>query len=323
MELATFAKSSEKVSRLGFGCWGIGKTAWIGADDKQSKKLLLTAIEKGVTLFDTAYVYGRGHSERLVGEAEKISGKKIFIASKIPSKKYEWPAYHASTLEDSFPTSHIISMTETSLKNLGRDYLDLQQFHVWNDSWASGDSWKEAIYQLKKQGKVRYFGISMNDHQSENGIEAGKTGLIDCFQVIFNIFEQSPTEKLFPFCKQNKISILARVPLDEGGLTGNIGKDTQFPIGDFRNNYFTGDRRIQVEGRIEKLRPVVSEETASMAEAALRYVLSFEEVTAVIPGMRTEKNLLANMISVMKGSLSQPVLEQLKLHSWHRNFYSH
>jgi aryl-alcohol dehydrogenase-like predicted oxidoreductase len=317
-----FAKTELDVSLLGFGCWGIGKAMWVGAEDGESKNALLRAIDKGINLFDTALVYGDGHSEKLVGEAERESGKTLFIASKIPSKKYEWPAKDSSRLAESFPKEHIIKMTEQSLKNLNRDYIDLQQFHVWNDKWAAEDEWKEAVYKLKKEGKVRYFGISVNDHQPWNGIEAGKTGLIDCFQVIFNIFDQSPTDELFGFCLENKISILARVPLDEGGLTGTITPDTEFPRGDWRNQYFAGERKKEVAERTAKIREDVKSETASLPEAALRYVISHKAVTAVIPGMRSEKKMLANVAAVEKGNLSAELLEKLKAHRWIRNFYA-
>ena len=181
MEMKKFNGSDVRVSLLGFGCWGIGKGEWKGAEDSESKKTLLTAMEKGINFFDTALAYGRGHSEKLLGEAEKEFGKQVFIASKIHSKKSEWPAADNSTLKDSFPKKYIIDKTEESLKNLKRDHTDLMQFHVWNDKWTKEDEWKEAIEKLKMDGKVRFWGISMNDHQPENGIEAGKTGIINSF----------------------------------------------------------------------------------------------------------------------------------------------
>lgn len=317
-----FARSDEQVSQLGFGCWGIGKSMWIGAEDKESSKALTTAIEEGITLFDTALVYGNGHSEELVGQAERDTGTKIFIATKLPSMKLEWPAKDSSLLEESFPADYIIKMTERSLRNLKRDYIDLQQFHVWNDKWAYRDEWKEAVRKLKESGKVRYFGISMNDHQPWNGIEAGQTGLIDSFQVIFNMFDQSPADELFDFCLNNKISILARVPFDEGSLTGYIKPGTAFPDGDFRNNYFRGDRKEQVYQRVEGIWAEVKDECETMAEAALRYIISFEAVTSVIPGMRSTKNLLANVTSIEKGPLSPATVDKMKYHRWVRNFYA-
>lgn len=321
MKFHKFAHSDKQVSRLGFGAWGIGRSMWIGAEDKESKNALHAAIGNGVNFFDSAIVYGNGHSEKLLGEVEKESGKELFITSKIPSKKFEWPAHDRSTLNESFPKDHIIRMTEKSLHNLNRETLDLMQFHVWNDKWAAEDEWKEAIRILKEQGKVRFFGISINDHQAENGIEAGKSGLIDSYQVIFNIFDQSPIDKLLPFCEENEIAVIARVPFDEGGLTGNIKPDTEFPRSDFRNNYFRDDRKKQVWDRVQKIREMVAEETSSMPEAALRFIISFPGVTTVIPGMRKENHLLSNVESVNKGSLSAELVEKLKKHRWLRNFY--
>ena len=321
MLMKKFAKSNNEISLLGFGCWGIGKAMWVGADDGESKKALHSAINEGINFFDTALVYGNGHSEKLVGEVEKESRENLFIASKVPSKKYEWPASDNSKFEDSFPKDHIIKSTEESLRNLNRDYIDLMQFHVWNDKWAKYDEWKEAVLKLKEEGKVRYWGISINDHQPHNGIEAGKTGLIDSYQVIFNIFDQKPAEKLFPFCKENNISVIARVPFDEGALTGNIDPSTEFPVGDFRNDYFKGKRKIDVKLRVDEIWNDVKMETDSMAEAALRFIISFDAITSVIPGMRKEKNLKANILSVNKGNLSHRLLEKLKVHKWDKNFY--
>jgi aryl-alcohol dehydrogenase-like predicted oxidoreductase len=321
MEKRKFAGTNEEITLLGFGCWGIGKSMWIGADDAESKKALRKAIDEGINFFDTALVYGAGHSETLVGEAEKESGKNIFIASKVSPKDKEWPALDNSSLKDVFPKDYIIKRTEQSLRNLKRDNIDLMQFHVWNDKWAKLDEWKEAVARLKKEGKVRFWGISINDHQPENGIEAAKSGLIDSFQVIFNIFDQKPTERLFPFCKKNNISIIARVPFDEGALTGNIGPNTDFPVGDFRNNYFRGTRKVEVKLRVDSIMNDVKNEVNSMSEAALRYVISFDAVTSVIPGMRKEKNLLANIASVKKGPLPAELLKELKTHKWNKNFY--
>lgn len=321
MEYRQFDKSEQNVSRLGVGTWGMGKTLWIGADDAESKRVLHKAIDEGINFFDSALVYGMGHSEKLLGEVEKESGKQLFITTKIPSKKFEWPAKDDSRLEDSFPMDYIIQTTERSLRNLNRDYIDLQQFHVWNDQWAQQDEWKEAIYRLKKDGKVRFFGISINDHQPTNGIEAGKTGLIDSFQVIFNIFDQSPIDRLFPFCLENQISVIARVPFDEGALTGAITPHTTFPKKDFRNRYFRGDRKKQVWERVQKIMETVKDEADSLAEAALRFIISFDAVTTVIPGVRKMPHLLANIHAIEKGPLSDALIQKLAEFRWIRNFY--
>ncbi len=321
MEYRHFDKSQENVSRLGVGTWGMGKTMWIGADDAESKRVLHTAIEQGINFFDSALVYGMGHSEKLLGEVEKEAGKPLFITTKIPPKNFRWPAKEEYPLEACFPTDYIIQTTERSLRNLKRDYIDLQQFHVWSDAWAERDEWKEAILRLKKEGKVRFFGISMNDHQPTNGLKAAQSGLIDSFQVIFNLFDQAPIDELFPFCLEHNISVIARVPFDEGGLTGNIKPDTTFPPKDFRNRYFRGERKEQVWQRVQAIWQDVKEETASLPEAALRFVISFEAVTTVIPGVRKMEHLLANVQAVEKGPLSKALIEKLARHRWLRNFY--
>ncbi|RMH61949.1 MAG: aldo/keto reductase [Calditrichaeota bacterium] len=323
MRYKPFGRSEENVSRLGFGAWGIGQHMWVGAEDKQSLKVLHKAIDAGITLFDSAYVYGRGHSEQLLGRAERESGQTLFLTSKIPSKKYEWPASDDSTLEESFPTDHIIAMTEKSLRNFRRDYIDLQQFHVWNDAWAERDEWKEAIVKLKEQGKVRFFGISINDHQPTNGMKAGASGLIDSFQVIFNLFDQSPIDTLFPFCLEHNISVIARVPFDEGGLTGRITPDTEFPEGDWRNNYFRDDRKQQVWEHVQAIETDIKGCCDTVAEAALRFDMSFDAVTSVIPGMRRMESLQANLAAEAKGPLPADMVEKLKKHRWLRNFYKH
>ncbi len=321
MEYRTFDKSEEQVSRLGVGTWGMGKTMWIGADDAESKRVLHKAIEEGINFFDSALVYGRGHSEKLLGQVEKEAGKDLFITTKIPPKNFRWPAKDTYPLKDCFPFDYIIQTTERSLRNLNRDYIDLQQFHVWSDSWAEQDEWKEAILRLKKDGKVRYFGISMNDHEPTNGIKAAQSGLIDSFQVIFNLFDQSPIDELFPFCLENQISVIARVPFDEGSLAGLVRPDTTFPKKDFRNRYFRGERKKQVWQRVQEIMNDVSGEVESIAEAALRFVISFEAVTTVIPGVRRVEHLMSNIRAVEKGPFAADLVKKLARHRWIRNFY--
>jgi len=286
-----------------------------------SKRALHTAADLGVTLFDSALVYGNGHSERLIGEVERESKKTLFLTSKIPSKKFEWPASQDSTIKESFPVAYIVEQTEKSLRNFGRDYLDLMQFHVWNDAWAEHDEWKKAVRRLKENGTVRFWGISVNDHEADNVLETLKTGLIDSVQVIFNIFDQSAADRLLPLCLENNIAVIARVPFDEGGLTGTISPETTFPKKDWRNKYFQGDRKRQVWERANRLREEIGEECSSLAEAALRFVISFDAVTTVIPGMRREKHVCENVQSILKGPLSNALVARLKSHRWLRNFY--
>ena len=321
MKYRTLGRTGLQVSEIGVGTWGMGGAMWGKTDDTESIKALNLAIDLGLNFIDTALAYGNGHSERLIGEVLKTRSEKIHVATKIPPKNRTWPAPERSKLKEVFPRNYIIDCTERSLKNLDVDALDLQQFHVWQDKWATDPEWQETTERLKDDGKIKALGISMNDHEPWNGIAAAKTGKIDTFQLIFNIFDQSPTDELFPFCEKENIGIIARVPLDEGSLTGKITPDTKFEKGDWRKNYFKGNRKVQVYERVEKLKKLLDEEAKTLPELALRYILSFPPVSTVIPGMRRTTHVKENL-SVSDGRpLSNNLLEELKAHRWSRNFY--
>jgi aryl-alcohol dehydrogenase-like predicted oxidoreductase len=309
------------VSEIGFGSWGIGGKMWADSDDRESIKALHRAIELGVNFIDTALVYGDGHSERLIGQVLKETKENVYVATKIPPKNMVWPALKGIPLKEVFPYEHIINSTEKSLKNLGVDTIDLQQFHVWNDEWALRDEWWEAIQKLKEDGKIRFFGVSINDHEPWNAIQLIKTGRVDTVQVIYNIFDQSPEDELFPICIEYNIGVIVRVPFDEGSLTGKITPETQFPEGDWRNRYFKGDRKQQVWERVQKLEKLLGEEAKTLSELALRFCLSHEAVSTVIPGMRKVEHVEENC-SVSDGrKLSDRMLLELRKHRWVRNFY--
>jgi len=322
MKYRKFGRATFEVSEVGYGAWGIGGALWQGATDDESLRALHKSIDLGLTFIDTALAYGDGRSERLVGQVVRKRKETIHVATKIPPKNGQWPARKGVPLRETFPHDYIIRKTETSLKNLNIDCIDVQQFHVWNDEWTKEAEWQDAISKLKEVGKIRHFGVSINDHQPENALELGATGLVDSFQVIYNIFDQSPAEKLFPFCIEKKIAVIVRVPFDEGSLTGVITPETTFPKGDFRNSYFKGDRKQQVADHVGRLRGFIGKEAKSLAELALRYTLSHPAVSTVIPGMRTTKNVEANCAVSDGVLLSRQLLAELKGHRWDRNFYS-
>ena len=321
MKYRTFGKTGLQVSEIGYGAWGIGGAMWQGATDDESMRALHKAVDLGVNFIDTALVYGRGHSEKLVGQLVRERKERLYVATKIPPKNGEWPARKGVPLSETFPHDYIIRKTETNLKNLGVECIDVQQFHVWNDEWTEEEEWQDAIHTLKEQGKIRYFGVSINDHEPDNAIKLGKTGLVDSYQVIYNVFDQSPEKKLFPFCLENKIAVIVRVPFDEGSLTGTVTPATRFPAGDFRNSYFKEDRKKQVAERIAKLQALLGKEANTLAELALRFTLSHPAVSTVIPGMRTVKNVVANCAVSDGRLLSKGLLGELKQHCWDRNFY--
>ncbi|UJF34088.1 aldo/keto reductase [Paenibacillus hexagrammi] len=317
----TLGKTGLQVSEVGYGAWGIGKTAWIGASDDESILALNRSIELGLNFIDTALGYGDGHSERLVGQVVRESDSKVYVATKIPPKNLQWPARDGVKAQEAFPADHVIACTEQSLRNLGLNTIDVQQFHVWSDEWVGEGDWLEAVRKLKEQGKIRHFGISINDHQPNNAIKLIETGLVDTVQVIYNIFEQSPEDQLLPACLKHNVGVIVRVALDEGGLTGSITPDTVFSEGDFRNGYFRDTRKQEVFDRVQSIVSDLNISLEDMPETALRYVLSHPAVSTVIPGMRSVRNVERNMKVGDGRGLPVDVQDKLKAHRWIRNFY--
>ena len=321
MKYRTLGKTGIQVSEIGFGAWGIGKSLWVGATDPESMRALHAAVDEGVNFFDTALAYGEGHSEELVGRLLKERKEKLTVATKIPPMNKLWPARPGSRIEDVFPAPYIIECTEKSLKHLGVGTIDLQQFHVWEDDWSDSDEWKSAVEKLKKAGKIRHAGISINDHQPANALRTAATGLIDAFQVIYNIYDQTAERELFPYCAAHDIGVIVRVPLDEGALTGAITEETTFADGDFRKGYFRGNRKKDVVERANALKLLLGTEAATLPELALRYCLQPAAVSTVIPGMRSVTNVKANCAVSDGKRLNKAILAELKMHAWEKNFY--
>ena len=321
MRYRTLGRTELRVSELGFGSWGIGGTAWIGADDDESVRALRLAIERGVNLLDTAYAYGDGHSEQLVGAAVRESAETVYVASKVPPKNWEWPARSGVRPEEVFPAEWIVACTERSLEKLGLDTIDVQQLHVWSDEWLGQGDWLEAIEQLKRDGKIRFFGVSINDHQPENAIRLVESGAVDAVQVIYNVFDQSPEDGLFPAVEAERVGVIVRVPFDEGALTGAVRPDSTFPDGDFRNRYFAGDRKRDVWERAQAIARDLDVDVDRLAEIALRFCLSHPAVSSVIPGMRSAHNVERNVSAAAAGPLAEEQLAALRNHRWVADLY--
>ena len=309
------------VSEMGYGAWGIGGTQWRGGTDEESLAALRRALELGLNFIDTALAYGDGHSEQLVGQVVRSAGQKIYVATKVPPHNQLWPARPGIPISQVFPYDYIVRSTEQSLRNLGLETIDLQQLHVWNPEWLDNDDWRRAFEDLKRSGKVRAVGVSINDHQPDSALDLIRTGLIDTVQVIYNIFDQSPERHLFPLCQERGIGVLARVPLDEGSLTGAIQENTAFEPGEFRSFYFRGDRKKQVVEHVAALQRDLAGVDGNLPAIALRFCLSHPAVSTVIPGMRSRRNVEANCALPDQGPLSPEVLAILRRHAWDRNFY--
>jgi len=324
MHYRRLGRTGFEVSQVGHGAWGLGGGQWLGGSDEESVAALKASMVAGVNFIDTALAYGAedGHSEKLVALAVSEAGDEVFIATKVPPKNRIWPARSATGIEDVFPYDYIIQCTETSLRNLNVPVIDLQQLHVWNPEWIDRDEWKRAIEDLKQSGKVRAFGISINDHQPDSAIGIINTGLIDTVQVIYNIFDQSAAKTLFPLCVEKDIGVIARVPFDEGALTGRVTPKSTFEANDFRATYFRGDRLAEVEQHVEALVADLGIHREGLATAALRFVISEPAVATVIPGMRSLSSVDANVRAPMLGPLPEAELEIARRHAWDKNYYS-
>ena len=321
MRYRKLGKHGPEISVVGFGAWAIGGGMWGGRRDEDARSALARAFDHGVNFVDTALVYGDGHSEKLVGEFAREHKDKLHIATKVPPKSYQWPARPGSPLRDFFPAAWITECTEKSLRNLGVERIELLQLHVWADAWTDDDEWLGAVDKLRRAGKIGLIGISINSHDPQSAVRVVKSGRVDALQVFFNIFDQSPEDELFPACVEHGVGVLARVPFDEGSLTGKLRADTTFPAGDFRADYFGGALLGETVRRVEAMRPIVEGAAQTMARGALRFCLSHPAVTTVIPGMRSAAQVDENTAVGDEGALPPATLTALRPHRWVRNPY--
>jgi aryl-alcohol dehydrogenase-like predicted oxidoreductase len=304
------------VSEIGYGMWGMG--GWSGSDDEESVRSLQHAVDLGGNFFDTAWAYGEGHSEGLLGQLVRANpSKKLYTATKIPPRNRKWPSRREFTLDDAFPPDHIEEYIHKSLKNSGLESFDLIQFHVWEDSWTDDRRWADKMLELRGQGLIHAVGISINRWEPWNGIRAVRSGLIDSVQVIYNIFDQNPEDELFPACREQDVAVIARVPFDEGTLTGTLNTESTWPEGDWRNTYFVPDNLIPSVERADALKPLVPQ-GMNMPEMALRFILNNPTVSTIIPGMRKLHHVEANTSASDAGPLPDDLHARLRGHRWER-----
>jgi len=297
--------------------WGMG--GWSGSDDEESLLSLQRAVDLGCNFFDTAWAYGEGHSEGLLGRLVRANpDKRLYTASKIPPKNGKWPSRREYTLDETFPPEHIEEYIRSSLRNSGLERIDLMQFHVWEDAWVDDDRWAKKLDELKAQGLVGAVGISINRWEPWNGVRAVRAGLIEAVQVIYNIFDQNPEDELFPPCREMDVAVIARVPFDEGTLTGTLTKDSRWPEGDWRNTYFVPENLVPSVERADALKPLAERAGLALSEMALRFILSDPTVSTIIPGMRKTGHVESNIAASDAGPLPADLLEELRAHRWER-----
>ena len=318
MHTRVFGRLGWPVSEVGYGLWGMG--GWSGSDDVESMASLERSIELGCTFFDTALAYGNGKSEQLLAQVlARHRDTTLRVATKVPPKNGRWPALAEYPLEEVFPADHIRACTETSLKNLGLSTVDLQQVHVWTDAWARDDRWQRAVDDLKAQGLIRGFGISINRWEPTSVLQAIETGLIDSVQVVYNVFDQNPEDELFPRCRERGVAVIARVPFDEGSLTGTMHRGMRWPEGDWRNLYFTRDKLNDTLLRVEALQADLPPDF-TLSDAALRFILASPDVSTVIPGMRRRRHVEQNLAASDRGPLAPDLVARLRRHRWTRTY---
>lgn len=316
MKYRKLGRTGFDVSDVAHGLWGM--SGWSGSDDDESLNALQLAADLGCNFFDSAWAYGDGKSDGLLGETiAKNKGKRLFTASKIPPMNGMWPALPKYKYRDVFPAEHVFRYTDLILEQLRTDSIDVLQFHVWDDSWTDEPDFRKTVEKLKNDGKIRAFGLSLNRWEPWNGIKAMRTGLVDVVQVIYNIFDQAPEDELFPACRELNVGVIARVPLDEGGLSGKLTKDTKFPTGDWRSGYFGPENLANTVDRAEELKKILPS-GMSLPEMALRFVLSNPTVSTQIVGMRKPEHVRQNIAMSDKGPLSPDLLKELKRHRWDR-----
>jgi aryl-alcohol dehydrogenase-like predicted oxidoreductase len=324
MRYRKFGRTGWNVSEIGYGMWGMA--GWTGSDDKESLDALQRAVDLGCNFFDTAWAYGEGHSEELLGKILRANksktnvggpDKKLYAATKIPPKNRRWPARPEYSLDDSYPPDYILEYVDKSLKNIGTDTLDLIQFHTWEDVWLDDERLARAIEKLRGSGKVRAVGISQNRWEPANGIRAVRAGLVDAVQIVYNIFDQNPEDQLFPACREKNVAVIARVPFDEGSLTGTLTLDSKWPASDWRSTYFVPENLKASVARADALKPLVPA-GSTLPEMALRFILNNPDVSTIIPGMRKIRNVEANLAASDKGPLPAPLHAKLRPHRWDR-----
>jgi aryl-alcohol dehydrogenase-like predicted oxidoreductase len=316
MNYRRFGRTNWQVSELGYGMWGMG--GWTGSDDEESMGSLQRSADLGCNFFDTAWAYGEGRSEALLGQLVRAnSGKKLYTATKIPPKNSAWPSRREFTLDDTFPPDYIEQRVHESLEHAGLSEFDLMQFHVWEDRWIEDDRWVNKMDSLRSQGLIRAVGISVNRWEPWNGVRAVNSGFVDAVQVIYNIFDQNPEDELFPACKEMDVAVIARVPFDEGTLTGTLTKESSWPQGDWRNIYFAPENLIPSVERAEKLKELLAD-NMTLPEMAIRFILSNQNVSTIIPGMRKPSHVDSNIAASEAGPLSSDLLNQLRSHRWER-----
>jgi aryl-alcohol dehydrogenase-like predicted oxidoreductase len=318
MHYRSFGHLPWNISEISFGGWALGGGAWGTQNDEDSLAALRRALDLGVNLIDTAAGYGNGRSEKVIAEALKSHSGKVYLVTKTPPVAGNWPPQPRERVGDRYPEAYLRRNLEERLRNLNTDYIDVLLLHVWSRSWNRNPQPLEVLRKFKQEGKIGAFGISTPDHDQDqlNPLMIGRQ--IDVIQIVYNIFEQQPAAEALPLAQQHGVAVMGRLAFDEGSLTGKLTRETRFGEGDFRNNYFGGDRLARTVDRVEKIRADLAGLGYTLPQTALKFVLAHPAVSTVIPGMRNAQQVEANVAVSGMPDLSPELLEKLYKHIWNR-----
>ena len=323
MRYRALGRTGWNISEIGFGAWQIGGD-WGAVDDAQSVDTLLYAFEQGINFVDTAELYGKGHSEEVIGRALKLwRGRKIYVATKAQPIRWPTPTDDAPQMRGRFPAWYLRECVEGSLKRLGVERLDLFQLHSWSPCGLQELDWLETLNVLRHEGKIDKIGVSLRDFRPDEGVLLAQYGLVETLQVVHNLFEQRPRQRLFPAGASGGTGFIARVPLDSGSLVGNWTPESYgaWAEGSVPQQMFRGERFAQTLQRVEQLKQLCRPYYPTLAEAAMRYVLSSPQVSTLIPGMKNRQEVDMNLVYSDGQAFPEALLAQLSAHTWIRDFY--
>jgi aryl-alcohol dehydrogenase-like predicted oxidoreductase len=320
MKYRRFGTAGPEISEIGFGAWAIGGS-WGAQSETDSLEALETALEKGVNFIDTAAGYGDGKSERIIGEFLKSRSERVYVCTKTPPAPGKWPPSPYCKIEERYSEKYLRENVEERMRNLQVESLDVLLLHTWTRAWNDDPRALEILQKMKAEGLIKQVGISTPEHDQNCVVQLMRDGMVDVLQVIYNIFEQEPVAQLFPVARETGTGIIVRVAFDEGVLTGKYKGDEKFGADDFRSNYFAGDRLERGVRRTEAIKEEFKDSGYTMPELALKFALSHEAVSTVIPGIRNRQQALTNTAVSDLPQLPEAVMLRLREHSWNRGFW--
>ncbi len=321
MKSRGFGKTGLRVSEVGFGAWALGEAWWGTQDDGESIKALHRAAELGANFIDTAQVYGEGKSEAIIARFRKEWKGDLIVATKTPPEAGSWPPSPYDPPEIAFSPAYLRANVEKRLRSLQTDCIDILQLHCWSRAWNKDPRPFETLRQLKQEGKIRLIGVSTPEHDQNCVVDLIRNGWVDSVQVIYNLFEQDPAAEILPAAQEHGVGIIVRMAFDEGALTGKFTRETVFPKGDFRADYFRGDRLGRVVDRVEKIRADVAGSGYTLPQAALKFAMSHPGVSTVIAGIRNVAQAEMNLAVSELPELPPELLKELRTHFWRRSIW--